>query len=92
MVSCALRRGFGGSQAPVVTRVIEERVAMDRGPAGVGRLKYRTVDLDFKETAFERVQVCPKYYMEQSSTKKKKYIFVVYLKFKLIWVFSIVVC
>ena len=32
--------------------VTEERVTVDRGPAGVGRLKYRMVDLNFKETAF----------------------------------------
>ena len=51
-VSCAFTRGFGGSQAPLVTRVIEERVTLDRGPAGVGRLKYRMIDLNFKETAF----------------------------------------
>ena len=35
-----------------MTRVIEERVILDRGPAGVGRLKYRMIDLNFKETAF----------------------------------------
>ena len=35
-----------------MTRVIEERVTLDRGPAGVGRLKYRMIDLNFKETAF----------------------------------------